>query len=203
MELFIPSIATLLIMALIVFLIIPRIGAPILAVLSIVLLSYAVYNHMQLFYPEYRYSTWQDKLKQYASFIIVGVLVLLILLYLGFIFTTQGANALPAAAVPVGNATEVVNTANTVINKAGNVAGNAAAAVGNVAGNVAAAAGNVAAAAGNVVGKVTEAVGNVANKAANVVGLGKNAGKINNKQGLLYELANIVKTPNRPNNRAV
>jgi hypothetical protein len=199
MELFIPSIATLLIMALIVFLIIPRIGAPILAVLSIVLLSYAVYNHMQLFYPEYRYSTWQDKLKQYASFIIVGVLVLLILLYLGFIFTTQGANALPAAAVPVGNATEVVNTANTVINKAGN----AAAAVGNVAGNVAAAAGNVAAAAGNVVGKVTEAVGNVANKAANVVGLGKNAGKINNKQGLLYELANIVKTPNRPNNRAV
>jgi hypothetical protein len=196
MELFIPSIATLLIMALIVFLIIPRIGAPILAVLSIVLLSYAVYNHMQLFYPEYRYSTWQDKLKQYASFIIVGVLVLLILLYLGFIFTTQGANALPAAAVPVGNAAEVVNTANTVMNKAGNVAGNAVAAVGNVAGNA-------AAAAGNVVGKVTEVIGNVANKAANVVGLGKNNGKVNNKQGLLYELANIVKTPNRPNNRAV
>lgn len=192
MELFIPSIATLLIMALIVFLIIPRIGAPILAVLSILLLSYAVYNHMQLFYPEYRYSTWQDQLKQYASFIIIGVLVLLILLYLGFIFTTQGANALPDATVPVGNTTEIVNTANTVINKAGN----AVAAVGNVAGNV-------AVAAGNVFGKVTEAVGNVANKAANVVGLGKNAGKVNNKQGLLYELANIIKTPNRLNNRDV
>jgi hypothetical protein len=194
MELFIPSIAVLLIMGLIVFLIIPRIGAPLLAVLSLLLLGYAVYNHIQLFYPEYRYSTWQDQLKQYASFIIVGVLIIFILFYLAFVFTTQGASALPAAAVPAANATEVVNTAantaNTVLNKAGNVAG-----------NIVGAAGNVVGAAGNVVGKVTNVVGNVANKAANIVGLGKNNTK-NNKQGLLYELGNIIKTPNRPNNRA-
>jgi hypothetical protein len=194
MELFIPSIAVLLIMGLIVFLIIPRIGAPLLAVLSLLLLSYAVYNHIQLFYPEYRYSTWQDQLKQYASFIIVGVLIIFILLYLGFIFTTQGASALPAAAVPAANATEVVNTANTVLNRAGNVAGNVVGVAGNAVGKV----GEVA---GNVVGKVTNVVGNVANKAANIVGLGKNNIK-NNKQGLLYELGNIIKTPNRPNNRA-
>jgi hypothetical protein len=180
MELFIPSIAALLIMALIVFLILPRIGAPILAILSLVLLGYAIYNHIQLFYPEYRYSTWQDQLKQYASFIMVGILILLVLLYLGFIFTTQGASALPAATVPPANAAEVINTANTVMNKATNAVGNVAAAVGNVA-----------AAAGNV-------VGNVANKAANIVGLGKG----NNKQGLLYELGNIIKTPNKTNNRA-
>ena len=198
MELFIPSIAALLIMALIVFLILPRIGAPILAVLSLVLLGYAVYNHIQLFYPEYRYSTWQDQLKQYASFIMVGILIILILLYLGFIFTTQGASALPAAAVPAANAAEVVNAANTTVNKA---AGNVAAAAGNVVGKVGEVAGNVAAAAGNVVGKVGEVVGNVANKAANVVGLGKNNYK-GNKQGLLYELGNIIKTPNKINNRA-
>ena len=198
MELFIPSIAALLIMALIVFLILPRIGAPILAILSLALLGYAVYNHIQLFYPEYRYSTWQDQLKQYASFIMVGILIILILLYLGFIFTTQGASALPAAAVPPANAAEVVNAANTTVNKA---VGNVAAAAGNVVGKVGEVAGNVAAAAGNVVGKVGEVVGNVANKAANVVGLGKNNYK-GNKQGLLYELGNIIKTPNKINNRA-
>lgn len=201
MELFIPSIATLLIMGLIVFLIIPRIGAPLLAVLSLLLLGYAVYNHIQLFYPEYRYSTWQDQLKQYASFIIIGVLIIFILLYLGFIFTTQGASALPAAAVPAANATEVVNTANTVLNKAGNVAGNVAAVAGNAVGAAGNAVGKVGEVAGNVVTKVTDVVGNVANKAANVIGLGKNNTK-NNKQGLLYELGNIIKTPNRPNNRA-
>jgi hypothetical protein len=183
MELFIPSIAALLIMALIVFLIIPRIGAPVLAILSLILLGYAVYNHIQLFYPEYRYSTWQDQLKQYASFIMVGILILLVLLYLGFIFTTQGASALPAAAVPAANAVEVVNATNTTVNKA--------------VGNVAAAAGKVGEVAGNVVGKAVNVVGNIANKAANIVGLGKN-----NKQGLLYELGNIIKTPNKINNRA-
>jgi hypothetical protein len=198
MELFIPSIAALLIMALIVFLILPRIGAPILAILSLVLLGYAVYNHIQLFYPEYRYSTWQDQLKQYASFIMVGILILLVLLYLGFIFTTQGASALPAAAVPPANAAEVVNAANTTVNKA---VGNVAAVAGNVAGKVGEVAGNVAAAAGNIVGKVGDVVGNVANKAANVVGLGNNTK--GNKQGLLYELGNIIRTPNKINNRAV
>jgi hypothetical protein len=188
MELFIPSIAALLIMALIVFLILPRIGAPMLAVLSLVLLSYAVYNHIQLFYPEYRYSTWQDQLKQYASFIIVGILILLTLLYLGFIFTTQGASALPAAVVPPANAAEVVNAANTTVNKA----------IGNITETV----GNVTGAAGNIVGKVGDAIGNVANRAANIVGLGNNKVKGNNKQGLLYELGNIIKTPNKVNNRA-
>ena len=154
-------------------------------------MSYAVYNHIQLFYPEYRYSTWQDQLKQYASFIVIGILIVLILLYLGFIFSTQGASALPAAAVPPANAAEVVNTANTVMNQATNAVGNAAAAAGNIFGKV----GEVA---GNVVGKAANVVGNVTNKAANVVGLGKG----NNKQGLLYELGNIIKTPNKINNRA-
>lgn len=49
MEFFLPGIAALLIAGLIVFLVLPRLGAPVLAALSLALLAYGIYNHMQLF----------------------------------------------------------------------------------------------------------------------------------------------------------
>ena len=115
MELFLPGIATLLILGLIVFLILPRLGAPVLAALSIVLLSYAIYNHIQLFSPEYRFSTWQDRLKEYAPFVIVGVLILGILFYIMYLIGNFGTSVLPESNVPVANATEVINSANNAV----------------------------------------------------------------------------------------
>jgi hypothetical protein len=172
MELFIPGLATLLIMGLITFLIVPRLGAPILAVLSILILIYAVYNHIQLFSYEYKYSTWQDRLKEYASFIIVGVLILGILLYLGFLFATKGPEALPAANVEAPtNVAEVAEAANEAVI--------------------------------NVTKTIANTVTNTVNAVKNAVGL--NATQNNaNKQGLLANLGNILKTPfanKRPNNR--
>lgn len=125
MELFLPGIATLLIAGLIVFLILPRMGAPILAGLSLVLLVLAIRNHMALFSSEYRLSTWQDRFKEYGSFIIVGALIVGILFYMLFLFSTRGASALPASVVPVPNAMEVVNTANDAINTTKNAITNA------------------------------------------------------------------------------
>jgi hypothetical protein len=124
MELFIPGLATLLIVGLIVFLVLPRLGAPVLAALSIVLLAYGIYNHIQLFSAEYRYSTWQDQLKFYAPFVLIGGLILVILMYIGFLFGTEGPSALPASSVPVANATEVVNSANTAVSNAVNTVTN-------------------------------------------------------------------------------
>ena len=112
MEFFLPSLAALLIAALIVFLIVPRLGAPVLAALSIALLVYGVYNHIQLFSAEYRYSTWQDRLKFYAPFVMIAGLIVAVLFYLTYIFGTQGAEALPASNIPVNNAiNEAVNNA--------------------------------------------------------------------------------------------
>lgn len=129
MELFLPGFATLLIAALIVFLVLPRLGAPILAALSVALLAYGVYNHAQLFGYEYRYSTWQDALKGYASFILIGVMILAILFYIAFLFMTKGASALPVNNFPANAA---VNTAVTnVVNTAGNMVGNVTGAVTN------------------------------------------------------------------------
>lgn len=130
MELFLPGFATLLIAALIVFLVLPRLGAPILAALSVALLAYGVYNHAQLFGYEYRYSTWQDALKGYASFVLIGVLILAILFYIAFLFMTKGPSALPANTIPANAA--VTNIANA----AGNMVGNVTDAVTNTFNNV-------------------------------------------------------------------
>lgn len=177
MELFLPGIATLLIMGLIVFLVLPRLGAPILAALSVVLLVYGVYNHIQLFSSEYRFSTWQDRLKEYASFIIIGALILGILLYIGFLFATRGPSALPASNVPVSNATEVVNTATSAVNTITNTVSNITDAVANTA--------NAA------VTGVTNALG-ITNRATN-----------QNKAGVLSNLGKILATPVNAANRAI
>jgi len=122
MELFLPSIALLLVASLIVFLVLPRIGAPILAVLSLVLLFFGVYNHYYLFYSEYRFSTWQERLKFYGPFVIIGALILAIISYMGFLFGTQGSSALPASNLPTNlSATAVANdTASAVATTATN-----------------------------------------------------------------------------------
>jgi hypothetical protein len=161
MELFIPGIATLLIVALIVFLVLPRLGAPVLAALSIILLSYGVYNHIQLFSSEYRYSTWQDQFKFYGPFVLVGGLILAILIYIGFLFGTEGPSALPASSVPVPNATEVVNSANTAAKSALNAVTNTVS---------------------NAVNTVTDAIGITNNKNTNLnkAGLLSNLGRILN-----------------------
>jgi hypothetical protein len=176
MEFFLPGLAALLIAALIVFLVLPRLGAPILAVLSILLLVYGVYNHIQLFSSEYAYSTWQDRLKFYSPFVMIGGLILAILFYMTYIVGSQGTSALPATNVPVNNA-QVVEAVNTVTE-------------------------NVNAAAN----KVANVVNNTVNSVANAIGLGgnNNRGVANKNQGVLANLGAALATPfnRRPNNRA-
>ena len=120
MEFFLPSLAALLLTALLVFFVLPKFGAPILVALSIILLMYGVRSHIQLFAPEYRFSTWQEQLKLYAPFIIIGGLLLSVLSYLGFLFGTKGVNALPAPniapAVNMPPANTATNPITSIIN---------------------------------------------------------------------------------------
>ena len=100
MEIFIPGVAILLLIAVIIFLVLPRFGAPMLAVISLLLLGYGLYNHMSMFYSEYQYSTWQFKLQNYAPFLIVGAVILFLLGYMGFLFGSGAGNTLPASNLP-------------------------------------------------------------------------------------------------------
>jgi hypothetical protein len=130
MELYLPGIATLLIIGLIVFLVIPRIGAPVLAVLSLLLLAYGVNNHIKIFSAEWRYSTWQERLKWYAPFVIIAAMIIMILSYMGFLFGTRGSEALPASNVPVASSQEVVEATNSAVNSAKNAVVNIKNAIG-------------------------------------------------------------------------
>ncbi len=120
MEFFIPSLFLFLVAIAISFLIIPRFTPLITAILSIVLLSYGVYDHYKMFAYEYRLSTWQDSLKIYAPAVMIFAIILFIV-YSILGFFSKGAvpvPSIPSVSLPPANtATNVVtgaiNTATT------------------------------------------------------------------------------------------
>ena len=135
MELFLPGIAALLISALIVFLVLPRLGAPVLVGLSLALLVFCLYNHYTLFGSEYRLSTWQEQLKWYAPVVMYGGLTLAVVMYLGYLFNSKGASILPASNISgePTNVVEAVNNSALAATNAVNAASNAMG-LGNVLG---------------------------------------------------------------------
>ena len=153
MEIFIPGLTALLLLALMLFLVLPRLGTPILAILSLVLLVYAVNNHIQMFYSEYRYSTWQESLKPYASFLIVGVVLFLILGYVLYLFGIGSGNSLP-----VSNASPILGVMNATKTKTNT---SSTGVVGNVVNNVSNAASGVVTGVSNVAKNVTTNLGNM------------------------------------------
>jgi hypothetical protein len=87
MQIVLPSIIALVIGGAIVFAVLPRLAAPMLVGLSLVILVFALWQHVTLFKSEYQLSTWQEQLKFYAPFVMVGGLLLSIFSYFGFLFS--------------------------------------------------------------------------------------------------------------------
>jgi hypothetical protein len=71
MELFLPSIMIILLSAFFMFMILPRMGSTILLGTSILSLFLVAYNHYNMFYDEYRLSTWQQGISAYAPWLVV------------------------------------------------------------------------------------------------------------------------------------
>ena len=134
MELFIPSILALVIAAAIVMFVLPRLSSVVLGSLALVFVIIAAYQHYNFFYTEYRQSTWQMPLLQYAPYLLLGGLVLFLIFFsINFIGTTTTAQA--AAPLMAMNAAveRVANQAPTVAgvtNAVTNAANNALKAVG-------------------------------------------------------------------------
>ena len=139
MEFFLPGITALLLAALLVFFVAPRLATPVLVFLSLLLLMYGVNSHMSTFASEYRFSTWQEQLKLYAPFVIIGALLISILMYFGFLFTSGGEKALPVPNAvnspelpPANSATNVItSTINNTLQAANKVANSASDALTN------------------------------------------------------------------------
>lgn len=74
MELFLPGVIVILLAAFFGFLVLPRLGSTVLAVLSVVALCIVAYHHYSMFASEYRLATWQVGITAYAPWIVLGLL---------------------------------------------------------------------------------------------------------------------------------
>ena len=124
MEFFIPSLLIFLVSVTISFILAPRLTPLIIAILSIVLLSYGVYTHYTLFASEYRLSTWPERMKLYAPAIMIGAIIIFII-YSILAFFTRGVvpvPPLPNITIPSPNTATntIVNSLNTIANSLSN-----------------------------------------------------------------------------------
>jgi hypothetical protein len=86
MELFIPSLVVLVVAAVIIFLILPRLSPYILGVLAIAFLVAGVIQHYSMFPYEYRTSMISESLKQYSGFVMIGAMIFGLLVILMWSF---------------------------------------------------------------------------------------------------------------------
>jgi hypothetical protein len=131
MEFFLPSILFLLIAAAIVFFVIPRFGPLVLAIVSLVLLTIGMYNHYTLFQNEYKASTWQLGLVAFAPYIMIGVVILMIIMYLTYLLPSGATSSVPNVKANTINLPPP-ETATNVITEGVNNAIRAAAPVANI-----------------------------------------------------------------------
>jgi len=141
MELFIPSILALVIAAVIVMFVLPRLSSVVLGSLALVFVIIAAYQHYNFFYTEYRQSTWQMPLVEYAPYLLLGGLVLFLIFFsinfVGTNTTAQAAAPLVAMNAAVNRVANQAPTVAGVTNAVTNAANNALKAVGLGANNAA------------------------------------------------------------------
>ena len=134
MELFIPSILALVIAAVIVMFVLPRLSSVVLGSLALVFVIIAAYQHYNFFYTEYRQSTWQMPLLQYAPYLLLGGLVLFLIFFsinfIGTSTTAQAAAPLMAMNAAVERVANQAPTVAGVTSAVTNAANNALKAVG-------------------------------------------------------------------------
>jgi hypothetical protein len=79
MELFLPGLLVLLISAIFIFMVLPRMGTLVLALVCGLALAGVLIHHYSMFASEYRLSTWQNGLAAYAPMILLGFAILIII----------------------------------------------------------------------------------------------------------------------------
>lgn len=93
MELFLPSLIILLLASLFSFFVVPRLGATVLVVVSILALIAAGVHHYSMFSTEYQLSTWQLGLQANAPWIVLGFALLFLLAAMFYMFGGEGAKS--------------------------------------------------------------------------------------------------------------
>jgi len=136
MEFFIPGLFIFLIAVLVSFFLVPKATPMTAAILAIAFLTYGVYDHYELFASEYKLSTWQEGLKIYAPFIMVGVIIMYSI-YGMVAFFTGGAVPVPSMPdIPSIPTMDNVPSLNQLSNQMTNTLNNVADSIGNTTSNI-------------------------------------------------------------------
>ena len=134
MEFFVPGLLFFILTLIFTFYIAPKATPMIAAILSLVFLTYGVYDHYRMFASEYRSSTWQEPLLlMYSPAVMITVLILYVLYGMSALFTK---GQVPVPAMPempptpnmqnaLNNVTESLsNAANSIANTANHMMNN-------------------------------------------------------------------------------
>jgi len=87
MEFLVPSLFILLLAAIVVFFIIPRVSSFMIFITSVAFLTLAVYCHYMMFKQEYATSAWRDSIQVYAPTILIILVVTGVLVSFSNLFT--------------------------------------------------------------------------------------------------------------------
>jgi predicted PurR-regulated permease PerM len=128
MEFFIPGLLFFIVSIGITFMIAPNATPIMAAILSIIFLTFGVYQHYKLFAYEYRLSTWQEGLKIYSPAIMLFAIILYII-YGILAFFTGGVvpvPSIPNVSLPSVNdvTSQITNSINNVTESITNTANN-------------------------------------------------------------------------------
>ena len=132
MELFLPSILISILAILVVILLIPKFSPLIIVVLAAILLYVATTQHLNMFWDEYKQSTWQQNLKLFAPGIMIAAVVIFVLYGILSFFSTgvvpipsMPSMEMPNASTATNPVTAAINTAMNTVNDVATTAANA------------------------------------------------------------------------------
>ena len=135
MEFFVPGLLFFIVTVLFTFYIAPKATPMIAAILSLVFLTYGVYDHYRMFASEYHSSTWQEPLLLlYSPAVMITVLILYVLYGMSALFTK---GQVPIPAMPeMPEMPSVNNALNNVTDSLSNAANSVANAANDMMNNV-------------------------------------------------------------------
>jgi hypothetical protein len=134
MEFFVPGLLFFIVTVLFTFYIAPKATPMIAAILSLVFLTYGVYDHYRMFASEYHSSTWQEPLLLlYSPAVMITVLILYVLYGMSALFTK---GQVPIPAMPEMPTMPNIPSVNNALNNVTDSLSNAANSVANAANNV-------------------------------------------------------------------
>ena len=116
MELFIPSLLILVLAAVVVFIMMPKMSPYVLGVMALIFLVIGVYQHYSMFPYEYSVANSLEALKDYSGFILIGVTIVGLLITMGWSFGISP----PSIASVVPTVPEVNSTMNSMLGRPAN-----------------------------------------------------------------------------------